>query len=259
MTYAMPRESFPSRPRLLDLFCGAGGATKGYQRAGFYVVGVDIKPQPHYCGDEFYQADALTYPLEGFDAYHASPPCQRYSTMTKKWGRQEQHPDLIAPVREELEALEVPFVVENVEGAPLKNPTMLCGSMFGLGAIPEYHCDCGGFPFEYELGKYGCPNCCGGKVARLVNKYQLRRHRLFETSWGYVFPPASCAHSGLALPVYGHAGGQSKRDGLKFPGTDAWREGMGIDWMTGKELAEAIPPAFTEYIGKFLMAEVMRI
>lgn len=213
-----------SKPRLLDLFCGAGGAAMGYHRAGFEVVGVDIKSQPHY-PFEFIQADALTYPLDGFDAYHASPPCQRYSTMTKKWGRSNNHPDLIGPVREKLQAIKVPYVIENVEGAPLINPVMLCGSMFRLGS----------------------------------GKYNLRRHRLFECSWGILFPPASCNHKGLALPVYGHAGGKSNRDGLQFPGTDAWREGMGIDWMTGKELAEAIPPAYTEYIGKYLMQEVMEL
>lgn len=253
------------KPRLLDLFCGAGGAAMGYYRAGFEVVGVDIKPQPHY-PFEFVQADWLEvlrylpglWERDGVKyAVHASPPCQRYSTMTKKWGRQNNHPDLVEEVREELQALEVPYVIENVEGAPLINFVMLCGSMFGLGAIAEYHCDCGGYPFEYELGKYGCPNCCGEGKAILKNKYQLRRHRLFECSFGMVFPPAACCHQGLALPVYGHAGGQSKRDGLKFPGTDAWREGMGVDWMTGNELAEAIPPAYTEYIGKYLIQAVM--
>src|SRR3990167_10972018 len=101
------------KPRLLDLFCKAGGATKGYQQAGFYVVGVDIEPQPHYCGDEFYQADALTYPLEGFDAYHASPPCQRYSVMTNgRWqDRLPNHPDLIQPVSERLSATNKPYII----------------------------------------------------------------------------------------------------------------------------------------------------
>jgi len=249
-----------TRPKLLDLFCGAGGAAMGYHRAGFEVVGVDIKPQPHY-PFEFIQADweeVLRY-LPGLwerdnipYAVHASPPCQRYSTMTKKWGRSENHPDLIAPVREELETLEVPFVIENVKGAPLNNPAMLCGSMFGLGAIKETDCD-------YHGSYNDTPSGFGAGLTnfRETYKYQLRRHRIFECSWGFIFPPASCNHQGLALPVYGHAGGQSKRDGLKFPGTDAWREGMGIDWMTGNELAEAIPPAYTEYIGKYLIKAVL--
>jgi DNA (cytosine-5)-methyltransferase 1 len=221
----------PGRPKLLDLFCGAGGAAMGYHRAGFEVVGVDIAPQPHF-PFEFIQSDweSAFQMIVGLwertgepFAIHASPPCQRYSTMTKKWGREDDHPDLVEPVRDALETLacdaEVPFayVIENVPGAPLRDPVTLCGSMFGLGA----------------------------------QGYQLRRHRIFEASF-MVWPPASCAHVGPALPVYGHAGGSSKRDGLKFPGTDAWRAGMGIDWMSGKELAESIPPAFTEHIGRFM-------
>jgi len=210
------------KPRLLDLFCGAGGAAMGYHRAGFDVVGVDIKPQPHY-PFEFHQADALTFPLDGFDAIHASPPCQAYSTMTKRWARSDEHPDLIGPVREHLEAIEAPFVIENVVGAPLYNATMLCGSMFGLGA----------------------------------EGYQLRRHRLFEPHGFDIWPPAGCNHEGQALPVYGHPGGSSKRDGLKFPGTSAWKAGMGIDWMTTPELTESIPPAFTEWIGARLIANLV--
>lgn len=213
--------------RVLDLFCGAGGAAMGYHRAGFEIVGVDIRPQPRY-PFEFIQADweeALSvlpglWEREGAPyVIHASPPCQRYSPMTKKWGREGDHPDLIDPVREAIEAISPwAYVIENVPKAPLISPLMLCGSMFGLGA----------------------------------QGYQLQRHRMFEISME-MFAPASCAHVGQPLPVYGHAGGRSKRDGLKFPGTDAWREGMGIDWMIGKELAEAIPPAFTEYIGRKLL------
>ena len=204
----------------------------GYHRAGFDVVGVDINPQPHF-PFEFIQAsweeplaflpglwerDGIPY------AVHASPPCQRYSTMTARWNRQESHPDLVEPVQIALRELSdgdnmIPYVIENVPAAKLDDPVMLCGSMFGLGS----------------------------------QGYQLQRHRIFESNI-FFFPPAMCAHQGQPLPVYGHAGGRSKRDGLKFPGTDAWREGMGIDWMTGKELAESIPPAFTEYIGKHLLA-----
>jgi DNA (cytosine-5)-methyltransferase 1 len=212
-----------SRPRLLDLFSGAGGAAMGYYRAGFDVVGVDIKPQKNY-PFEFHQGDALTYPLQGFDAYHASPPCQRHSAMTKRWGPRQVagHPDLIERTRARIQRTYKPFDIENVPGAPLLAPIMLCGSMFGLRS----------------------------------GIYELRRHRLFETSFDLSFTPAACCHQGLALPVYGHAGGRSKRDGLQFPGTDAWREGMGIDWMTGNELAQAIPPAYTEYIGKYLLQAV---
>ncbi|HUW17347.1 MAG TPA: hypothetical protein VMW94_09740 [Actinomycetes bacterium] len=217
------------KPLLLDLFCGAGGASMGYHRAGFEVVGVDVEPQPHY-PFEFIQADwaePLTV-LPGLwerqgrpYAIHASPPCQRYSSMTKRWARSADHPDLVDPTREALELIGAPYVIENVEGAPLLDPLRLCGSMFGLGS----------------------------------QGYGLRRHRIFEAGGGFTldWAPAMCNHVGPALPVYGHAGGKSKRDGLTFPGTDAWREGMGIDWMTGKELAESIPPAYTEWIGRMLL------
>lgn len=201
--------------RILDLFCGAGGAAMGYKLAGFDVVGVDLVARRFPF--EFHKADALTFPLEGFDAIHASPPCQRYSSMTKRWGREGAHPDLVAAIRGRLIASGKPYVMENVPGAPLLNPVTLCGSMFALRS-GEYH---------------------------------LRRHRIFETNFP-LFAPATCDHKGKALPVYGHAGGRSKRDGLRFPGTAAWREGMGIDWMSGGELALSIPPAYTRFVGKEL-------
>lgn len=222
------------KPRLLDLFCGAGGASMGYHRAGFDVVGVDMNPQPNY-PFEFFQTD-WRVPLaflpdlwgrEGVDyAVHASPPCQRYSTMTKRWGREDEHPDLIEEVQIALRSLSdgdhvVPYVIENVMGAPLDDPVMLCGTMFGL-----------------ESQGYG-----------------LQRHRIFESNIWF-FPPAPCHHHLPALPVYGHAGGKSKRDGHTLPGTDARRKGMGIDWMTGKELAESIPPAFTKHIGRCILREM---
>src|SRR3990167_5937836 len=208
------------KPRLLDLGCKAGGATKGYQRAGFYVVGVDIEPQPRYCGDEFYVGDMLTYPLDGFDAIHASPPCQRFSTMTKRWGREECHPDYIEELRlrlcENFEETGALYVIENVPGAPLYNAVTLCGSMFVLRAGENTH---------------------------------LRRHRIFESNVWF-FPPAPCSHVGRAIGVYGNAGGSSRRDGITFASTAERNASMGIDWMVGKELSEAIPPAYTEYIGK---------
>ena len=213
--------------RLLDLFCGAGGASMGYHRAGFTeVVGVDLRPQPHY-PFTFLQGDWLEQGLpvaqrwlaEGLPfAVHASPPCQAYSSMTKRWARSSAHPDLVAPTRELLRSLRVPYVIENVMGAPLEAPTMLCGSMFGLRS----------------------------------GRWQLYRHRIFEASFD-LWPPASCAHEGPALPVYGGSGGSSKRDGLKFPGVEAWREGMGIDWMTVAELGQSIPPAYTQHIGAALL------
>ena len=207
----------------------------GYHRAGFAVYGIDNKPQIRYpfpflridaleamrqllAGDALTFSNGETLYLADFAAFHASPPCQRDSKMTKRWHRENEHPALIEPTRRLLIATGKPYVIENVEGAPLIEPVMLCGTMFGLHS----------------------------------GDYWLRRHRIFESNVTF-FAPASCNHQGKALPVYGHAGGKSKRDGLTFPGTDAWREGMQIDWMSGKELAEAIPPAMTEYIGKYLI------
>ncbi|HKY60925.1 MAG TPA: DNA methylase [Gemmatimonadota bacterium] len=215
-----------SRPRLLDLFCGAGGATRGYQLAGFHVTGVDLSPQPNYCGEVFHQADALTFPLEGFDAIHASPPCQAYSVTRKAWNGREDHPDLVSPVRKRLEAAGLPYIIENVVGAPLRNPIQLCGSSFGL---------------------------------------DVRRHRLFESNvpmWASPcahhlqrvgrFPALRSGRETLAtvVGVFGTGGGAAKDISL-------WREAMGIDWMATKgELAESIPPAFTEYLGRQLIARL---
>src|SRR5258708_3221021 len=121
------------KPKLLDLFCKAGGATRGYQRAGYYVVGVDIEPQPHYCGDEFVQANALTDPLDGFDVIHASPPCQHFTNMLN-WdeSKKDAHPDYIDSIRQRLQATGKPYIIENVPGAPVERMIMLCGAMFGL-------------------------------------------------------------------------------------------------------------------------------
>lgn len=121
-----------AKPRLLDLFSGAGGAARGYQLAGFHVTGVDIKPQPNYCGDEFHQADALTYPLEGFDALHASPCCQHFAQVTKWRGNADDHEDLLTPMLARLRAQNTPWVVENVPEALPAWDLILCGSQFGL-------------------------------------------------------------------------------------------------------------------------------
>jgi len=223
------------KPILLDLFCGAGGAAAGYAKAGFEVVGVDNVPQPHY-PYEFIQADweEPLWVLPGMweregrpYAIHASPPCQAYSTMTAKWGRQDEHPDLIEPVREHLMDIGCPIVIENVPTAPLAELTMLCGTMFGLGT--------------QHAGTW----------------WQLRRHRYFETRGFHLWPPASCGHVGKrVVAVYGHSGGTSKRDGISFTGVAGWRDAMGIDWMTADELAEAIPPAYTEWVGGQLIRAV---
>jgi DNA (cytosine-5)-methyltransferase 1 len=211
------------KPRLLDLFCGAGGAAMGYHRAGFEVVGVDITPQPRY-PFEFHQGDAMTWPLDGYDAIHASPPCKRFTDLAHMWNRLE-HPDLLTPTRERLTANGHPWVIENVEGAPMSNFITLCGSAFGL----------------------------------TTTRAELRRHRRFESSIEWpVFIPA-CAHGARSrvIGVYGGHGRDRRRrvNGQDFPTTDR-RSAMGIDWMTGEELNQAIPPAYTEWIGAQLLAEL---
>jgi DNA (cytosine-5)-methyltransferase 1 len=211
-----------NRPRLLDLFCGAGGAAVGYHRAGFDVVGVDNRPQPRY-PFEFVQADATTYPLDGFDAIHASPPCQAYSVTASL--HTAEYPRLIEPIRHRLAATGRPYLIENVVGAPLLNPVRLCGSSFGLG---------------------------------------VRRHRLFETSFPVGFVPP-CAHYLQPAPVDVTGTGASRLGGRPDGGggnsrkprnLDHARDVMGIDWMRRVELAEAIPPAYAEYIGAQLLTHL---
>jgi DNA (cytosine-5)-methyltransferase 1 len=205
------------KARLLDLFSGAGGAARGYQRAGFHVTGVDIRPQPRYAGDEFIQADALTYPLAGFDAIHASPPCQRYTSLRSVFDS-TKYDDLLAPTRVRLQASGVPYVIENVVGAPMRGDIILCAAQFGLRSY---------------------------------------RHRLFESNVAMLQEP----HQKHEVPVNprkknrrGHwdAGGFVTVVG--DIGSYVGPEAMGIDWMTGHELSQAIPPFYTEWIGERLMA-----
>src|SRR5882724_11497990 len=118
-----------SKPKLLDICCGGGGAGQGYIDAGFEVTGIDILPQPQYPG-QFVLADALTFDLCGYDAFHASPPCQRYSLATHFHGTQDNHPDLVDALRVRLLATGKPWIIENVVGAPLAKHDVLCGAMF---------------------------------------------------------------------------------------------------------------------------------
>lgn len=214
------------RPRLLDLFCCAGGASEGYRRAGFEVVGVDIDPQPHY-PFEFHQADALTFPLDDFDAIAASPPCQRFSDLAKRNGNAHEWPDLIEPTRRKLRASGLPYAIENVDGAPLVDPVVLCGTMFhGLRVL---------------------------------------RHRGFEVNFPLVAPP-----HGKHPKVHtfdkrkSHYGKTNDMvDFVQVTGGGnctiaAARDAMGIDWMTKNEINEAIPPAFTEYVGRAMIAHLNR-
>lgn len=212
-----------SKPRLLDLFCGAGGASVGYSRAGFEVVGIDLHPQPHY-PFIFHRGDALDFlrtvvrwePRE-WDAVHASPPCQAYSKALKHLSG--EYPSLIEPGRELLEATGLPWVIENVPGSPLRRDFDLCGCYFDLPG--------------------------------------LRRPRWFETNWGKDDATWTHHHEGLAINVDGHGTpGRVYRAGQPVPTQADRKAAMGVDWMNRNELAEAIPPAFTEYVGKQLMAHL---
>jgi DNA (cytosine-5)-methyltransferase 1 len=231
--------------RLLDLFCGAGGAAMGYSRAGFTeIVGVDIKRQPRY-PFTFVQGDALEYLAahgHEFDAIHASPPCQKFSAMTRGRWKDREHPNHIGQTRELCGESGRPWVIENVPGAPLitTQTLQLCGTQFGL-QTPEGS--------------------------------QLRRHRWFESPFIFALLPPCQHNDGSAIGVYGggqhpkrrrpatigvwgNSGGYSKRDDLHHYGLEARRAAMGIDWMNGPELSEAIPPAYTEFIGRQLLLDM---
>jgi DNA (cytosine-5)-methyltransferase 1 len=215
------------KPRLLDLFCCAGGAGIGYSRAGFEVVGVDHTTQRNY-PLPFLKADALTLDpkfIALFDAIHASPPCQAYSDLAKRNRNADAWPQLIEPVRDLLQASGLPYVIENVEGAPLRNPVILCGTMFrGLRVI---------------------------------------RHRLFETNFPLVAPPHGKHPRVHTLDKRKSHYGKTDDmvDFVQVTGGGncsirAARDAMGIDWMTKGELNEAIPPAYTRFIGGQLLTHL---
>lgn len=204
--------------KALDLFSGAGGATRGLQQAGFHVTGVDIKPQPRYVGDAFFQADALTFPLKGFDFIHASPPCQAYSLTHHLSGRQKDYPQLIAPIEQKLLAWGGPWCLENVVTAPLQNAFTLCGLMFGLRV------------FRHRL--------FASSFLILAPSHPPHREVISRKRAGYY-----TSEPGRMVTVAGHLFSLS-----------AGKAAMGIDWMTKAELAQAVPPAYAEFIGKQALA-----
>ncbi|MFI8828593.1 SAM-dependent methyltransferase [Streptomyces sp. NPDC053431] len=232
MPHPIPiRRERGGRPRLLDLFSCAGGAGMGYHQAGFDVTGVDINPQPNYPFTH-HVADAIDYlSAHGheYDAVHASPPCQHYSPLNAY--NHKTYPDLIAPVRDALQTVGLPYVIENVETAAseLRDPALLCGPMFDL---------------------------------------KVYRHRLFETNWPLTTPPhpahtAACTRNGYlptqAKPFMTITGGRHSRawqnaasDALQMPWIKVPPSGdipRGI-----REVCEAIPPAYTHWIGTQLQA-----
>ncbi len=224
-----------TKPKLLDAFCGAGGCTRGYQDAGFYVVGVDIKPQPRYIGDEFHQGDAIEFiTAHGaeFDVIHTSPPCQAYSEATPTAYR-ESHPDLIPATRAALQATGKPYVIENVENArvELVNPVKLCGSMFGLPIWRHRYFEI--YPPIFLL-TVPC-NHNRRPIAATINQ----RARLVEV-------PVLCTGGG--------DGQRAKRKTHRPRGkVEEIRWAMDIDWMVQAELTQAIPPAYTRWIGERLI------
>jgi DNA (cytosine-5)-methyltransferase 1 len=216
------------KPKLLDLFCCAGGAGVGYSRSGFEVVGVDNKPQPNY-PFHFIQADALKLDpkfVASFDVVHASPPCQSYSDLAKRNGNGHEWPRLIEPVRKMLIKTGLPYVIENVDGAPLVDPVVLCGTMFP--------------------------------------KLRVLRHRLFESNFMIMTPP-HYKHPRVHTFDKRKSHYGKTNDMLDFVQVTgggnctiaAARDAMGIDWMTKNELNEAIPPAYTEFIGIQLLAHLL--
>lgn len=209
--------------RCLDLFCCAGGATRGLQLAGYHVTGVDIRPQPHYVGERFVQDDAMAWlrgerePLDSFDLVWASPPCQRYSVLTPT-AYKAGHPDLLPVVLDLLRHQGVPYIAENVEGTQsmMRNPIVLCGSMFGLN---------------------------------------IWRHRWFEignTDAFFLLP--SCNHSFKPVLISGR--GMSIENGRHVTESSkaVKMAAIGIDWMTIKELDEAIPPAYSQFLAEQILA-----
>ena len=242
------------KPKLLDLFCGAGGAAMGYHGAGFIPYGVDNKPQPHYpfpfllmdaleAMERLLRGEGLTFSngetlyLEDFDAYHASPPCQGYIAL--KRGEPHNHLLLIDSVRVKFASTDSPYVIENVPHAKdyLVNPIKLCGTMFGLPLWKHRY-------FEVSPTFYPLLNTCNHKLGKLQTEYGL-----------------------IDIPVYASHGGDSingirpSRQGIRWrpqQSKEIQLAAMGIDWgmLPRRSIHEAIPPAYTEYIGKYLIEAI---
>lgn len=210
------------KPRLLDLYCCQGGAAEGYRRAGFEIVGVDIGPQPRY-PFEFVQGDAIAYLLEhgeAFDAVHASPPCHDHTALAFRAGT-DGTGHLLADTRAALETIGRPWVIENVPGAPMRPDVVLCGAMFGLRVYRHRW---------FELSDPMFPPVIAHPRHRVRTSTKKRR---------------ACWDAGLNISVTGDIG------------TTIGSLAMGIDWMTGNGLSQAIPPTYTQHIGAWLLASLV--
>lgn len=214
------------KPKLLDLFCGAGGAGYGYKQAGFHVTGVDINPQPDYAGNEFIQGDALAYLAahgHEYDAIHASPPCQASSALTKGTNKGREYLNLIPATRALLALHNKPTIIENVQGSDLRRDLTLCGEMFDLRVIRHRYFELTGFPY-------------------LPTPHKPHRGRVAGYRHGQWF-------DGPYFAVYGEGGGKGT--------VTQWQEAMGIPWTNNrKSIAEAIPPAYTRFIGGQIIAHI---
>lgn len=216
--------------RILDAFCGLGGAARGLMDAGAYVVGVDIKPQPDYCGDEFIQADAIRWMIKNrrrFDAVWASPPCQAHSLLTKgnrAKGLFDNHQDLIPFTRRALERTEKPWVMENVPHAPMRKDLELCGLMFDLRVFRHR---------IFELSGFSVPQL--PHIPHGDHRVKAWRH--------------GALRDGDMMGVYGSGG--MKGDLVQ------WQDAMGIHWSKSWHgLSEAVPPAYSELIGRHLLKQL---
>lgn len=220
--------------RALDLFCSAGGATRGLQMAGFHVTGIDIRPQPRYVGDAFIQADALEVELDGFDFVWASPPCQAFSIANTRWGY--SYPNLIEATRDLLR--EHPMtVIENVVGAPIRADIVLVGTMFGLPIVRRRHFEIAGFRAPFALMVEATGTVTDGDLA-CVAGHGANRGR-WKGKW-------------LDMPA------ERRAKLLARNNKAGWSDAMGIDWMTRHELSQAIPPAYSEFIGRAAITHIER-
>lgn len=197
--------------RALDLFCGAGGASAGLAAAGFDVTGVDIEPQPEY-PFRFIQADALVFPLDGYDFIWASPPCQAFTAYKRRPNHVEPAPNLIETMRHRLWTLSCPWVIENVVGAPLRSPILLCGSMFGL-EVRRHRC--------FELNRFiQVPDCNHRRRPQYPQATNRKNQR-----------------STVEVGVW------------RIP-LETQRKAMGIQWMSRERLSQAVPPAYAEWLAR---------